>query len=305
MPESYQPIPLKIVIYSLVVVLLWAGYHTIRWGVADYYASQSFSLMSRWDADYSLSMEEWQQAADLVQSALDLAPEHPSYHQRAGVLYRTKVTRKLVVVSEFNEVLQRAADHLRRSTELRPTWPSTWADLATVKVLANEFDKELDAALFNAVTYGPWEPDVHYPISTLGVRYFDNFNSQTQMLIIGNVTRGFRSASGHNASLHLKLLATEENLPPEMLDALVTMLHSSPWTSAKLRDHVRLTNWLWPRLSTENRSDIAVKATNRIQDISNGHLALGGVAAPGFKAQVCARLPRKEPFIAHCRRMGQ
>lgn len=109
----------------------------------------------------------------------------------------------------------------RQATELRPTWPYTWGDLALIKARLGEVDNELLNALNKAFENGPWRSRVLERITQVGLLTWPQLPEQGRQLtltaIANGINRDQRSANNiwksiealHSQAVVCEALATQ------------------------------------------------------------------------------------------------
>jgi len=264
-----------------------------KWGLADYYASQSYEILTSWRTE-PLTDESWQAAHDALAAALSLDPTHPTYHHRMGRLYHLRMRMDPLHRQKWGDL---AKQDFHASLDVRPYWPLTWANLALVKRDLAEFDGEMMQALVNAAKYGPWEPGVHEMLAEIGLPYLPLYSGQAKAAIVGSITRGLRSPVGGapRRVLH-KIEQYQDNIDRETAAGIEQMLLNTEWTDSRETLFSHLVLMLWNDWSPSARQtfihDILGSADQpRVLQLIDQYEKLG---------IFCPRLPRDRHFAKFC-----
>jgi hypothetical protein len=157
----------------LALLSIWGIITTTQYGAAslDYYKTKS--IMSLWQAEgYIESSEQYQKAKRAATNANSKHSEHALYLDLLGQIHEWG---QISGYENKKLSLQRAKKHYLNATQIRPTWPVTWASLANVKWRLQEFDDEMLLYLHHADQLGPRKREVNVFFSELGfVLYKEN-----------------------------------------------------------------------------------------------------------------------------------
>jgi hypothetical protein len=301
--ESIQPLslPVKAGIILLMIGLLYTAYVAVCRGLADYYAEDAFQITQAWHKGEKFTEERWQDAHDAMVKALDLDPTHPTYLHRMGRLYHIRMVSRYFELDEFKALGDKAKQYYRDSTGMRRTWPATWANLALVKKDLIEFDEEMDEAIRNAVTYGPWEPDVHRMIAIVGLSRWYLFKPEIRLLLAGNLKRGLLSPT---ANAWNQMMAIIDRYPAaiqgEFLDAITSMLMDEEWDRWNQLEFTQMGFRLYGLWSRETRDRFQEKLLNAIRRGEQIPALMNLVKENNQLVRVCPWLPRSDAFKAFC-----
>lgn len=293
----------KGLIVVAILVLLWCTAVAAAWGFADYYANQAYLLMEGWGDDEFVD-EQWQQAHQALQKALVLEAGHPTYQARMGRLYHIRLNIKRGArepIGTLRELGELARTHYRRSIEQRQYWPLTWAHLALLKRDLAEFDAELDEAIEKATRYGPWEPNVHRAIASVGLSNWYGFSPETRVLIAANVARGLLSpGGGASQRVYAIMQRHPSSLSGEMLVKLKQVMLEQEWTARRESIFAELTFTLWSSWSAAARSQLLKRFVARVREVKNPNRLVRVAAKYKKLPLICPQLPRTERFKRLC-----
>jgi tetratricopeptide (TPR) repeat protein len=139
-------------------------------------ASLSFyhvkNILFEWQTEGDKQSEtQYLVAKSAIQHALSNHPSNPLYVDIMGQIYEWGT------IAEYeNEQfgLEQAKLYYLKATQMRPSWPVTWASLAMIKWRSQEFDEKLLFYLEQANRFGPLKPEVHVIYSELGLALYSN-----------------------------------------------------------------------------------------------------------------------------------
>ena len=155
---------------TLVLLMLVAA----KWGIANLYFKSAENLLSDTTKTYAgvvnpsknyakvkepSSTEHFKLEYVEMLSSIDTAiflHQHPQYLEKKAQIYEWAVRLNIQPLS----TLKYANTLYLQSTELRPTWPVTWAALALNKWHLGEFDQHMMHYLIKAHQYGKNTPEV-------------------------------------------------------------------------------------------------------------------------------------------------
>ncbi|MGB0664072.1 MAG: hypothetical protein ACPGMR_09825 [Pontibacterium sp.] len=140
--------------------------------------------------------EEIEKNLKQIEVALAWEPTNPNYLHQKGLLHIYD-SLKSWGTDDFLPKSQLALTTYREASRIRPMWPNTWARIAQVKAHQKVFDYEFERAIKNAVTYGPWEPQVHVTVGDAGMFGWHSLSPETQTLVAQNIYRGIKREARH------------------------------------------------------------------------------------------------------------
>jgi hypothetical protein len=162
--------PSNLLAFFLALLSIWGIITSYQYGAAslDYYKIRS--ILAIWQEEgVTQSPEQYQQAKQTVSDAHKSHPSHPMYIDLIGQINEWGVIAGYV---DKEQALALAKKSYLDATQLRPTWPVTWASLAMVKWRLQEFDDELLLYLNRADKFGPRKPEVNLLYSELGLALY-------------------------------------------------------------------------------------------------------------------------------------
>ena len=268
-------------------VLVFSGWFTVRWGVADMLAQQGYEEMDRWNARIPVTEDRWQFTLQRLTSAADLDPGNPVYQQRLSRLYRIRMTR-LHATSDFKRDPEMALQHIRRAIELRSRWGFSWAELAYLKWLLREKDVEFQAALTNAVAYGPWDPSVIKMVNFIGLREYRNFDETFRLLLVGNIVRGLRSPAPTVFADTFSKVKDNKHLKARVSAELYPVL-AEPWRGSVRNNFFQLAGWAWLEFDDAQQLAIIGQAMDVIRGLSTPYSWINTTTNDEFKTALCQR----------------
>jgi hypothetical protein len=181
----------------LALLSIWGIITTTQYGAAslDYYKTKS--IISLWQAEgYIDSTEQYQKAKQAAYGAHSKHPEHALYLDLLGQIHEWG---QISGYENKKQSLQRAEKHYLNATQIRPTWPVTWASLANVKWRLKELDGEMLMYLQLADKFGPRKKEVNVFFSELGLALY-KANNLFLLNIRGQVKRNITTGLRDSAS---------------------------------------------------------------------------------------------------------
>jgi hypothetical protein len=163
-------------------------------GLASY---RTELALQRWEKTRVAPTEQkWQAALNTAQQANRFNPvASGTYLDQLGQVYAWQAFDQPVGADSARASRLLAANALRQSSAVRPTWPNTWAHLAHSKYALGEFDAEFAQALNQANHWGPYRPDVQLELASIGLRAWPMLNHQQR---VDAVTSARRAMDGNN-----------------------------------------------------------------------------------------------------------
>lgn len=177
----------------IAALLVGAIYHAAMRGLADAaYVPARHAIVQWTRSDTAPGPAEWRAVRDAVQAARDQEPDNPLFVEEMGRLYELR-TRGLdprqPVIQAF---LARALEEFRMAARMRPASPTTWANIALLKLRLGALDAEFYAAVERAARLGPWEPGVQLRLSAIGLNAWSKLNPAGRMLAVAAAERGLQ-----------------------------------------------------------------------------------------------------------------
>ncbi|WP_286263349.1 VpsP family polysaccharide biosynthesis protein [Thalassotalea atypica] len=150
-----------IILVVLTLLCLFGIVQAAKMGKANLDFYRVHQTLEYWrDNQQITNDEELNQTLTIIHRANNTHPNNPQYLITLGLVYEwggLHAAEQADKMHYFNE----ARKYYSRATELRPTWPGTWATLATLKWRLNEIDQQLVEYLFLADKFGENSDQVH------------------------------------------------------------------------------------------------------------------------------------------------
>lgn len=103
----------------------------------------------------------WARARDQLSAARALAPDNAGLHDFLGSLYFVGALARIGGPDQRDAMLEAAIRHQEASLALLPHNSRGWAELAISQRMLNTDNRSVIAAWNRALTYGPFEAEVH------------------------------------------------------------------------------------------------------------------------------------------------
>ncbi|MCG9676930.1 VpsP family polysaccharide biosynthesis protein [Vibrio sp. Isolate24] len=168
------------------IFVLYLSYH---FGVASLYAKAVSNQIELWDKSADKpKLSDIEQAEMLIESSIKHHSSHPHYFDLQGKVYEWKAY--ISDDAEKQAYLELAKNAYLISAELRPNWPNTWADLATLETQLLGSNRE--QYLHQADIKGPYIPQVNFKIATLALSNWQQFSPNERKLAMPHIYRAIK-----------------------------------------------------------------------------------------------------------------
>lgn len=153
---------------------------------------QANRFLDDWQASGKQPDERaWNVAYNAANKAISWYPgEDANLYNNLGRVLEWKQFTLPIAAPEAQESREAALRAYRRATELRPTWPYTWGDLALVKARLGQADTEMVNALEQALKNGPWREKVLTRITQVGLLNWWQLPEEGRAVTLEAITRG-------------------------------------------------------------------------------------------------------------------
>ena len=167
------------VLFVLVVILLLLAWQALTFGRANLHYLVAHNAAKKWREEQIMpSQHELDKALAGAKTARKLHPNNSHY-----VITYALILEWQGITSGKQINLQQAKKLYIKATQLRPTWPVTWATLAILKWRLNEFDEELLHFLKQAQQHGPNRKEVHEAWAEVGLYLYQQKHPYIATLI--------------------------------------------------------------------------------------------------------------------------
>ncbi|RTE65219.1 hypothetical protein EH243_13330 [Amphritea opalescens] len=191
-PSSKQRL---LITLPLIIALCAAIFYSVSIGFADLYGYSPRQHLKHWQkTGHTPTPDELEQALSSIHTAISKDPRNAEYRDMQGLLnyYQAINSYQQGDQALFIEYTQQALASYQQATRLRPNWPYSWANLALMKAMLQQYDSEYAQALTQAMAFGPWENDVNIVVAEAGMLGWFQLNSQIQDSLIKNIERGIK-----------------------------------------------------------------------------------------------------------------
>jgi len=182
--------------------------------------SDVLSLPTRWQIEQWRSgkgpvykLARWEEHRNNLQIALRVTPNNAQLHDDLAFLYAARALgmgTPAEGTSEYStrqSLLRNAIVNYQISTELRPTFPYSWAYLAFAQHQQGEKLQILLPAFDKAQRYGSTEPDIRTVLAKIAFSHWEAMDAVRKGKIISMI-----SSSPKDAQKALKKLAAERSV---------------------------------------------------------------------------------------------
>ncbi len=174
------PLMNKAIALVLLGLCLVLAFVAASWGIADMQDLEPRYLMSRWDQGKKVTLEDWQRAADLAESAHRMHPSNSEYVYDLAKLYEWRSLEKMDPAADPNQDRLQAIEYYQQAAALRPVWARAWINIAWNELRGSDDRSRGVVALDNAATYGPWEGGVYYQLIWMGLATWEDLPEVTR-----------------------------------------------------------------------------------------------------------------------------
>lgn len=193
MPIQTKKNPLAwLAVTSLCALLFIAG---ISLSISALYSLQASRFLSDWSTRAQEPQQQaWEIAYGAIEQAITWYPvENPNLYISRARIQDWRHFTSPIADPVANESRRLALKDFRHASQLQPTWPHTWVDIALIKIRLGVVDQETIDALQNALNTGPWRPDVLKGIANAGVLAWDMLPVRGKEIVIRSIDRGLAS----------------------------------------------------------------------------------------------------------------
>jgi hypothetical protein len=172
--KQIKQIKCKALVLFCILISIWGSVSAYQYGTASLSFYKVNNILAQWQAQGDKkTKEQYLLAKQDIISALDKHPNHPLYVDVMAQIYEWGA---ISGYEDSKQALGMAKQYYLQASQLRPSWPVTWASLVMVKWRLQEFDEEMLGFLANADKSGPFKPEVHILISQMGLALYKNNN---------------------------------------------------------------------------------------------------------------------------------
>lgn len=151
---------------TLLLIAMTSAWYGGRAALGDASVLSARWLISAWRAGRgpAFTPQRWQDARDQLIFTLKITPDNAQLYDDLAYLHAARaqalgITEAGSVLQEYQfKLLDEAIVNYRTATQLRPTFPYSWAYLALAKHLRGVHDAELWRAFDKSLQYGATEP---------------------------------------------------------------------------------------------------------------------------------------------------
>jgi hypothetical protein len=281
----------RLVAVLFCLFLVYCSWLVVRQGLADGIADEALTEITSWN-EATLEAVQVHSTLALMLRASELDPGHPTYLHRLGRLSHILMGLEL---AQRDDWAGHAKDYYRQSLAVRPAWPLSWANLALVKSDLLEFDAEMDIALANATSFGPWEPGVLLIVTRIATTHSQYLSTEIRSTVAANVARGLLSpVKGVAAKIEDMLSHATPN--QELVASLEDMLVTSDWN----RNPDQLMRIALQYYSLWKPASLDIIRVSLVSEIVTRPHTVRFVSEKKRLLQLCPYLPRKPKFRNAC-----
>lgn len=182
----------KLLTSVLMVLLLGLIYIAASLGIADVFINLAHYDMQQWKKEKKI--EDWNKTHSLLKKALFLTPNNPTYLDYMARAYYLLARLGKIDKAEKEQNLEKALEIFKQSVKIRPTWAYTWANIALIKFLLQQYDELFLTAIEKANIFGPGEPFAQRIIIIVGLGAWYHIpaskQQRTRSIILATIEHG-------------------------------------------------------------------------------------------------------------------
>jgi len=167
--------------YLLLLPLILLMAFVFSKALAGYVADSAFDYEREWSAQGGVDVrQDWDDAISSVRLAMKIDPFNPNYPELLGRLHFWRFFVQDAPIESFEEaqnIVNAGLEPLRRSIEMRPTWPMAWASLLQLKSIGDQIDYEFEQVWDKSIELGDWEAGVQTILLEAGLIHWPRFNN--------------------------------------------------------------------------------------------------------------------------------
>ena len=172
--KQIMQIKSKALVLFCIFIGIWGLVSAYQYGTASLSFYRVNNILAQWHTQGDTqTKEQYLLAKQGIMSTLDKHPNHGLYVDVMAQIYEWGA---ISGYEDNKQALAMAKQYYLQATQLRPSWPVTWASLVMVKWRLQQFDEEMLGFLTNADKFGPQKPEVHILYSQLGLALYKNNN---------------------------------------------------------------------------------------------------------------------------------
>jgi hypothetical protein len=166
--------------YLLLAPFLGLILYALSLALADAFSYQALLYERKWITEEGMAeRREWDAAVGWSKLAMKFDPYNPNYSEMLGRLHFWRFFIGDSPIESYEEaqlVTSEGLNSLRKSIEMRPTWPRAWASIIQLKSIGGQIDYEFEQVWDKAIELGDWEPEVQTILLEAGLIHWGNFN---------------------------------------------------------------------------------------------------------------------------------
>jgi hypothetical protein len=189
---------------AITAVALVLSWKVLSAGLASSHVTMS---LAQWDRlGQAPQAQQWQATLESAVRANDSYPvANGAYLDQLGQVQSWSAFDVPAADPAARDSRLAALQAYRASVAVRPTWPDTWARLATTKFALGELDGEYQNAVEQANQWGAWRPDVQLELASIGLRAWPSMSVAQRAAAVESMRKVM--AGPRADALHLLQLA--------------------------------------------------------------------------------------------------
>lgn len=192
--------------YILLLPVIGLIFLVLSWGLADAFSYQALKYEREWLATGIVAQpQDWDAAIKWSGYAIAFNPYNPNYPEMLGRLHFWRffvLNNPVQSYEEGQTIVNQGLIPLKKSIEMRPTWPLAWASVLQLKSIGRQVDYEFERAWDRSVELGDWEPAVQSILLEAGLSHWPVFNDslrqKTVSMFVAMTSKSFSESRAIN-----------------------------------------------------------------------------------------------------------
>ena len=177
---------------ALALLLACLAWRAGNEGIANsYFLLANQELNRRAVPGQVLRGDEWKREMQYLTESLRYSPDNAWALEAMGA-FQLRRRHAATDPARAAEAVRSANAHFHLALMERPTSPFVWANLALSELYLHDLDEDLFTALRHADALGPWEPEVQYLVSFVGLAAWDRLGPAQRAATVRTMERAAR-----------------------------------------------------------------------------------------------------------------
>jgi hypothetical protein len=173
-----------LLLLPILLLIVFVGSKMISGVVID----PAFNYAREWSVQGGVNAkQDWDDAVSRARLGMAIDPLNPNYPELLGRLHFWRFFIQDAPIQSYEQaqlIVNAGLEPLRRSIEMRPTWPMAWASLLQLKSIGDQVDYEFEQVWNKAIDLGDWASSVQTILLEAGLIHWDVVNEDLRQKTI-------------------------------------------------------------------------------------------------------------------------